>query len=217
MTANKLSPDPLYRAQSEEEFFAIRAELREHDRNLQATEYSNGKEGQKLFAQHHHAMRLGALNVAADHGKAFIRNAVLLNGGAIVALLTLLGGLYSKTDAIPRAFLHAFTAKLQLGMHFFLAGLICGAALAGIAYLQWFAFKETHFNEGQTSNGVSHNNLFGPEDPNKVIRAFARWDATSIGLAALSMLFGMASLACFGAGALKVAKAFAFLVVLRGA
>ncbi|MBN9456383.1 MAG: hypothetical protein J0I54_07130 [Bosea sp.] len=148
MTDNKLPPDPMYQAQSEEEFFAIRAELREQGRKLRATDYANGKEGQKLFAQHHHAMRLAALNVAADHGKAFIRNAVLLNGGAIVALLTLLGGLYSKTDAIPRMFLPAFTAKLQLGMNFFLAGLIFAVALAGMAYLQWFAFKATHFNEG---------------------------------------------------------------------
>lgn len=210
MADDKL-PDVLQVPRSEEEHLTIRAEQRE----LKRIAYDYGKDGQKLFAQHHHAVRLGALNIAADHGKAFIRNAVVLNGGAMVALLTLLGGLYSKTDTVPRAFLSTFTAKLQLGMNFFLCGLICSAALAGIAYLQWFAFNATYFHEGQTSNNVSHNNLFGPEDPDKVNRAFARWDVLSIGLVVLSVALGVASLGCFGAGALKTAKAFAFFGQLR--
>jgi len=59
------------------------------------------------------------------------------------------------------------------------------------------------------------NNLFGPEDPDTVNKAFERWDTASVALVALCTLVGIASLSCFGAGALKVAKAFAFVGLLR--
>lgn len=205
----------LYRPLTEEERLTIRAELREQKRESDKRTLTEGKEGQKLFAQHHHAVRLAALNTAADHGKAFVRYAVLLNGGALIALIALIGTIHSKADsALPRAVL-ALTAKLQLGLHFFVAGLMCAAIIAGIAFFQWFAYAQTFFHEGHTANAVSANNLFGGEDQTKALAAFERMDRVSEWLVYVSIAFGAASITCFGAGALKVAKAFSFYSLVR--
>lgn len=205
----------LYRPLNDEEHLTIRAELREMKREAGDRILTDGKEGQKLFAQHHHAVRLAALNTAADHGKAFVRYAVLLNGGALIALIALIGTLHGKADGtLPRAVV-ALTAKLQLGMHFFVGGLVCAAMIAGIAFFQWFAYAQTYFNEGQTANAVSANNLFGGEDKTKTLAEFDRMDRASVWLVYASMALGAASIACFGAGALKVAKAFSFYGLMR--
>lgn len=215
MADEEQKTDRLLQPLTREERLAIRSQLRERNWKVEAADYANGKEGQKLFAQHHHAVRLAALNTAADHGKAFVKTMVLLNGGAIVALLALIGGLYAKTDAFSPRVVAAFTGKLQLGVSFFLWGLVCAASIAGIAFFQWFAFAETYFNEAQTANAVSHNDHFGGQDKKKVLAQFDRSDWWSEKLVWVCTALGAASIVLFSAGAIKISKAFAFFGLLR--
>lgn len=215
MTQEKPADDPFFTPLNEEERLVIRKELRERkwadaDRGLAAS-----KEGQKLFAQHHHAVRLSAFNVAADHGKAFVRYAFTLNGGAMIALIALIGALYGKTDTTNLRSVAIFAAKLQIGLHFFIGGLICATIIAGAAYLQWQVYAHTHFGEGQTANSYSNNNFFIPGEEEKELAKFDRYDRLSALLAYACIALGAASIFLFAAGCLKVAKAFAFLSLLR--
>lgn len=215
MADEEQKTDPLLQPLTPEERLAIRSQLREHNWKVEAADYANGKEGQKLFAQHHHAVRLAALNTAADHGKAYVRTMVLLNGGAIVALLALIGGLYAKTDTLSPRVVSAFAAKLQLGMSFFVWGLVCAALIAGIAFFQWFAFANTYFSEAQTANAISHNNHFGGQDKEKALAEFDKLDWWSEKLVWACTALGAASIVLFSAGAIKISKAFAFFGLLR--
>lgn len=215
MTGNDQNSDPLYAPLTEEERLVIRKELRERQWAMRDRDLVNGKEGQKLFAQHHHAVRLAALTVAADHGKAFVRYAVTLNGGAMIALIALIGALYGKADAANFRAVAAFVSKLQIGLYFFIGGLVFAAIIAASAFIQWHAYAQTHFGEGQTANGYSHNNLFGPDSEQEAIAQFERYDRISIGMAYVSIALGAASIFLFVAGCLKITKAFAFLSFLR--
>lgn len=206
--------DPLFSPLNGEELLAIRAELRERKHAFAIKSLEDGKEGQKLFAQHHHANRLLALTVSADHGKAFVRFAVLLNGGAVIAILTLIGTLYGKPGT-PLHLVTAFSGKLQIGLYFFLSGLIAATLIAAAAFWQWFLYAQTFFHEGQTSNGVSFNNLFGPERPEDANAEFAKFDKSSVIAVWVCIALGAASIASFGAGAVKTASAFAFFSLLR--
>lgn len=215
MTEKASNGDPLYEPLTEEERLSIRKELRERKWAMRDRDLVTGKEGQKLFAQHHHAVRLAALTVAADHGKSFIRYAVTLNGGAMIALLALIGALYGRADATTLRSIASFAPKLQIGIYFFIGGLVCAAVTAAAAFIQWHAYAQTHFGEGQTANGYSHNNLFGPDNEKEAMAEFERYDRLSIGMAYVSIALGSASIFSFVAGCLKIMKAFAFLSLLR--
>lgn len=205
----------LYRPLNDGEQLTIRAELRQRQSQLDDRRIADAKEGQKLFSQHHHAVRLAALNTAADHGKAFVRYVILLHGGALVALIALIGALHGKSESsLPRA-VAALTDKLQLGMYFFVVGLVCAAMMAGIAFFQWIAFAGTYFGEGHTSNAVAGHDHFSGLDRTKALADFNRMDRASVWLVYLCATLGSLSIFCFGAGAIKVAKAFAFYGLMR--
>lgn len=214
MTHDDQPADPLYTPLDDAELLAMRAERRERGFKLSFKELENGKEGQKLFAQHHHANRLLALTVAADHGKAFVRFAVLLNGGAVIAILTLIGTLYGKSGT-QLHLVAAFSGKLQVGLYFFLTGLVTATLIAAAALWQWFFYAQTFFHEGQTANSVSFNKPFGPDQAAEINSVFDRYDRASLTAVWVCTALGAASMTSFVMGALKTAKAFAFFSLLR--
>lgn len=207
--------DPLYVPLTEDERLTIRGELRDRKWQLDERRIADGKEGSKLFAQHHHAVRLHAIGVSAEFGKIFVRFALLLNGGAMIALLTLIGALHGRADQTKLAAVGPFTDKLQFGMQFFIAGLVLAALTAGLAFFAWRFVAATYFHEGHTSNSVSASNLFGGLDREEELKQFDKYDRYTDIAMWFSAILGTASLVCFTMGTLKVAKAFAFFSALR--
>jgi len=205
----------LYAPRSEEERIAIRAELREWRRARQEQKLAVGKEGQKLFSQHHHAARQNAINTSIEFGRIFVRFSFALNGGAMIALLTLIGALHGRADPTRLTATLKFTDKLQTGMQFFIAGLSLAALTAGIAFLAWRFVAGTYLHEGQTSNSVSGSDMFGGTDKEAVLADFQRFDRLTDWSMRVSTAVAAMSLICFIIGALKVAKAFVFFSILR--
>lgn len=60
-------------------------------------------------------------------GQATIRNLILINGGACVAMLALIGGIFDKAEALARS--------LSSALLFFGGGVLLGALAAGASYI----------------------------------------------------------------------------------
>lgn len=215
MADDDQKPHPLYQPISEAELLTIRAELREQERERQNRQVEHGKEGQKLFAQLHNAERQAALANAADFQKTFVRFAFLLNGGAIIALLTLIGALGGKYEGQRMVLFVQFSRKLMVGVEFFLAGLAAAALAAGIALLAWQFSAATFLHAGHTSNMVSGLPAYGGLDAEKEDRNFDLSDRLAPVFMNLIAIVSCTSLALFVIGALKAARAFAFFSLLR--
>ena len=215
MTDTSSQPNPLYQPVSEEERLVIREELRQWERETQKRKEDNAKDGQKLFAQHHQSERQAALANAAEFQKMFVRFSFLLNGGAIIALLALVGSLSGKSDASHIAQIAQFTRKLLLGVEFFLVGLAAAAASAGVALLAWQISASTFLHAGHTSNIVSGFPVFGGTDEREEAKNFDRIDKLAPVAMYFSALISCGSLGIFIVGAIKAAKAFSYFSLLR--
>lgn len=205
----------LYRPLTEEERLAIRAELRERNWSTQERNLAVGKEGQKLFAQHHHAERQATIANAADFQKVFIRFGFLLNGSAIIALLTLIGALGGKGEPGKMSAVALVTRKLLVGVEFFIAGLSAATLSAGIAMFAWQFSAGTFFHAGHTSNMVSGFNPMGGLDEKEEENKFAIYDRFLPWFMNGIALFALSSVLLFIIGAYKTKSAFTFFRFLQ--
>lgn len=215
MTDNPSDDGSIDQPMSEDEALAIRAEIRARKWALQERSLANGKEGQKLFAQNHHAERQAAIANAADFQKMFVRFAFLLNGGAIIALLTLIGTLGGRSEKASMTAIAQFTGKLVLGVEFFLVGLAVAALSTGIAFLAWQFSASTYLHAGHTSNMVSGLPVFGGLDEKQEEQNFNVSDKLSPFFMYSSAILSLTSLAMFVLGSYKTLKAFKFFAILR--
>jgi hypothetical protein len=75
-----------------------------------------------------------------------LRGIVLLNGGAIIALLTFFGQAWSKNDVQAKMVM----TFLQTSLLLFVFGALCGIAAQGFAYL-----SQQYFVEGRRAIGLN--------------------------------------------------------------
>ena len=126
---------------------------------------------------------------AVDIGLVALRTAILMNAGAAVALLAFVGQLWDDGNATM--------SKVLIGIVPFLAGLVCGALAALVAYFyQSFVTAEAQEKLNEVSQQAGDQNGWGK-----------RWNLLPNGkkwTRAAMLLFGIASLLffVFGAGRL---------------
>lgn len=111
-------------------------------------------------------------------GYMYIRHLVLINGGALVAMLSFMGGLIGKGQNV---------AWTQRPMAYFLFGLILSASLNGIEYLRLIVlntlFTRAHksFWENEILEKVFRNKLFW----HRIIDIIWLWFEVVVGFGAL--------------------------------
>lgn len=81
-------------------------------------------------------------------GQAAIKSAILINGGAAVALLAFTGHVFTTSQDSE------VTAKLACAMAFFVGGILFGAVASGVVYLGLFVYKY-YKRAGHVLNGIS--------------------------------------------------------------
>ena len=128
---------------------------------------------------------------AVQIGLAAIRAAILVNAGAIVALLTFIGQLWGKKDEAE-----ALRAVIDAVMPF-VVGLSCGALSIGLAYLYQSALTKW---EIRLLAEVSADSEKLP--PFKTVPRFCK--VTSV----IMISLGAASFACFVWGCIEATSAF---------
>lgn len=166
---------------------------------------------QKLFSEQTHANRMFAMNSSVEYGKIFIRFMFLLNGGAIVALLTLVGAFAGK-NVIPLAPQYAiFAFDVIVAVYWYIGGLIATSITAAVSYINWAMVLGTYLNEGHTSMIVEGKDMFGGQSETDELAKFAKFDLWNDRTFWLAIAAGLISLSCFVAGSLKIVFALPVL------
>lgn len=204
-------PNPLYSPLNAEEHQVLRKEFREREYGQAERTNDDWRESKKIYAEQTHAVRIFALGSSVEHGKIFIRFMFLLNGGAMIALLALIGAIFGKSEGSTLSVVIHFAQQIKVAFYFFIAGLIFTSATAATAYMNWSFVFRTYFNEGQTTASIGANNLFGGQDKDKVLQEFDKFDRLADWTVWVAVGFGLLSLVSFFLGSIWVASAFSVL------
>jgi hypothetical protein len=130
----------LFRPISESDLLEIRKQLRGQaiERHVLAFE---------KYASHLGEERVKAMEHSKDYGQIFVRTIFLLNGGAILALLTFIGSMYGKSDLNVLVAI-SLGKKLVPAFYCFAGGLVSAALVAAIAYFNWMIVTESYPGAG---------------------------------------------------------------------
>ncbi|GEM98380.1 hypothetical protein [Methylobacterium radiotolerans] len=158
----------------------------------------------KTYAEQSHAHRMNAFGNVKEYGLQSIRHLSLLNGGAILALLSFLGALIAKADEKSLLIAISFAKSLKPALLCFAAGLIAAGLLTALTYRNWLAIAESQQTPKQHYDLIAAGKC--EESP-----------STAETMATLThrliFICGWSSLLLFIAGAYLVANAFTVLGV----
>ena len=125
-------------------------------------------------------------------GYMYIRHLVVINGGALVAMLSFMGGLIGKGQNL---------AWTQRPMFYFLMGLILSASLNGIEYLRLIVLNTLNTT---VNKSFLENKIFEKDFRNKLF-----WHMKiDIIWIWLEVAVGLGALVCFIAGAISATTGF---------
>lgn len=146
-----------------------------------------------------HTERQQFVEFVRDFGRDAVRTLVLLNAGAIVALLTFVGSLLSRSDAAQFRIAGATLDALSPAFLWFAAGLVGAAFLSGLGYLNYSAMAELSPSASDLL-GRMQGVAIKPQP-----RSLQRFPDRT---ARLAVAIAILSLVSFGAGAWQVRRAF---------
>lgn len=133
------------------------------------------------------------------YGIEAIKAVFLLNGGAIIALLALLGALLGKEGALASGAARSLTQHLVPGFYCYIGGVVSAALIAGIGYLNWSLIADQRWHPVHWGNLLNGTRL--PDSP-KWYDTFIHWSR----ITAIFLFF--VSLGCFVGGSWLVARSF---------
>ncbi|WP_230531114.1 hypothetical protein [Microvirga roseola] len=178
---------------TEQELLKIREELRSEaiERRKLAFEKYADQLGQE---------RIHSQSFSKEHGQTFIKSVFLLNGGAILALLTFIGSMYGKNDLNVLAAI-SLGKKIVPAFYCFAIGLCSAALVALIGFFNWNLIANSYPGPGPLFDFLHHK----PIEEKPATRKAIGWTyRIAIVLAALSI-------GCFVGGANLVTTAFSVL------
>lgn len=156
----------------------------------------------KVYAEQSYGYRLNAYGNVKEYGTQCVKHLTLLNGGALIALLSLVGALVSKADdksiVIAISFLHSLAPALLC----FAAGLVANGLLTALIWRNWLAIADTFQNPKLLSDLISKGKCDALPDTASQIATVTH---------VLIYAFGFGSLGLFLFGAYIVARAFEVL------
>jgi hypothetical protein len=128
----------LWQPASAEEALKIREQIR-------ADHMERARLSIKKFAEAEHAERLKSIDLLASHGESAIKAVFILNGGAILALLALLSGLFGKNDQTLLLVGISLGRSSAPGLYWFAAGATLATVISLIGYLNWSFLSSSYY------------------------------------------------------------------------
>lgn len=174
-----------------------RKTIREQLRNASAVREQGAWE---KFSQLAHAERLIVLDGIKQYGLTTIRLLSILNGGAIIALLGLIGSMFSRGEGSVQVGVSLASSALP-AFYFFAGGLVLTASTAGIGYISFNASAVGHISPGHLLTFMR----------GEVPEELQDYDRLAVGTTWAAILFGVLALAAFVLGCWHVAQAFKVL------
>lgn len=152
----------------------------------------------KIALEQSHKERMWALENISTYGLNTTKTLFLLNGGAIIAFITFVGGLYSRGDHGLILAAMSFGRALLPALYSFIAGLCLSAVVSGLAYFNFSAAAETYYGPWQAFNFVH------VKENSEIPSVYHR---LTKGTAVFAVVISASSLACFIIGCIFVARA----------
>lgn len=131
---------------SKEETLEIRRFRRELLMKEEQRKLDNYFEAAKLSSMQTHELQKAAMLTSAEYGKILTKTVFLLNGGALVALLSFTSALFGKTDVGRVAM--SFTSQSINAFSVYMLGLVLAAASSALAALNWQFIYRAFRDEG---------------------------------------------------------------------
>jgi hypothetical protein len=158
----------------------------------------------RIYAEQSHSERIKNLEGIITYGTNTVRLLLLLNGGAILSLLTFIGSLFSKGDERNILVASSFTHSLVPAFCCFVCGLILAATTSGVAYLNFLHGSELWNGPSQNFKFIHGEKV--PENPpiSQKLTFLTAW---------IAIISATCSLASFGFGSYFVAHGFFILGV----
>jgi hypothetical protein len=136
-----------------------------------------------------------------DYGQMALRSAFLLNGGAIISILTFIGATAGKTVAnkaiVPALFVPSFAS--------YAVGLIGATISMTFAYLNYLGHKNSKADPGDLANNMMKMKKAWPANNSVSNSRLIDWSWY------LAMIFGVSSIILFGAGCYEIVRVFEVL------
>lgn len=175
--------------------------VREQARDFQREQYMLAN---KVFADQTGDQRMHAMDAVKAYGTLTIRTLFLLNGGAILALLTFTASFFSRNDQTLILIGISLAKQFTIAFYFFGAGLASAAIISGIAYVNYSALFRTYDTPHGLFLMINAKDRAPPKD---VHRSMTVWTTN---IAITTACFG---LCFFILGAWWVVSAFSVLGV----
>lgn len=120
------------------------------DRNALDTDLAVFKAEQERNLAHYNAQQLFSLEMLRSvitYGQAALKSALLINGGAVVALLAFIGNIWEKDT--PQAAVDSLTSSIV----YFAFGVLLAAFGTGTTYLTQYCYSEEYLKTGAWFHG----------------------------------------------------------------
>lgn len=148
-----------------------RKQQAEHAFQLQKAELEAGLEGRKEYARQTLEYALQYEGHLKDYAQLALRSAFLLNGGAVIALLTFIGSTVGKAvngvAVSPALFVPAFQT--------FIAGLVLVCLAMTLAYYNYMGHHGAKADPGSLANNIIKQQGTWPTDYSTGKRRLVRW------------------------------------------
>ncbi len=178
-----------------EDSLEILLQIREHQQQLKLQEMEFRKEAAAEYARMALAHQLQSQQFMKDYGQMAIRSLFLLNGGALVSLITLMGSISSYTFKFPKELV---PTSLMAGFPWFLFGLFFAVVMMFMAYLNYGEIARSKSNLGALANAIIKLKDVWPHNSTDGGGFRILWTYRG------AIVAGLASLLCFFAGCLKI-------------
>ena len=153
----------------------------------------------KVATEGEHDERKIAIEAFNSYGSTALKGVFLLNGGAIIALLALMGALAGKDAVKPLLDVKMLVKALIPSLQAFSLGVGVAAFASGLGYLNWSARVMQHWEPWQWADLIRTGSA----------PAEQKWVGPTIeALRAAAILAYFISLGCFGRGVWMVSNAF---------
>jgi hypothetical protein len=148
-----------------------------------------------------HAEHIEAMKAIREFSLQGIRMIYILNGGAIIALMTFIGNTFSNNDEPNIIIKSLYMYYILSAFPFFAGGLLFGGILSIIAYINYSLLQQVYPSSGDLMGWLRGENIAFPKIANK-------WaNLTAI----IGLVVAILSLICFGLGCYYVYAAFKYL------
>lgn len=146
----------------------------------------------KIYVEQAHTERMKHLEGIIAYGINTVRLLMILNGGAVLSLLTFIGSMYSKGEERNITIASALTHSLMPAFYCFISGLMLTVVTSGTAYVNFLHSSDLWNGPGENFKFIHGEKIPASSSINRRVTAVTAWISVSCAVGGL-VLFARGS------------------------